>query len=91
MKKERKGLRILKKILKGVADLFPMGTTVFSILEDVAMKKLDRNNNGKIEMEDFKPLEIVGIFGGLTVLSILVSKGVIEMQILIDIVRLFGL
>ena len=89
--KDTKFGKIAGKILNGAVDILPGGTTVKSIVTDIANKNLDRNNDGKVTIQDFKPLELAGLFGGLALLAVMASKGIIDVEILKQIAEIFGL
>ena len=88
--KDTKFGKVAGKILHGAADLIPGGGTVGNIVKDLVNKKFDRNQDGKITIHDFKPIELATIFGGLTLLSYLVSQGVIDIKVLETVAGIFG-
>lgn len=84
--KDTKFGKILGGVVKGALDVIPGSSTVGKIISN-----LDRNKDGKITLADFKPAELAGLFGGLAVLAVLASKGIIDIEILKQIAQIFGL
>lgn len=89
--KDNKAVKIAGKVANGLIDILPGGSTARIGIKRLLNKKLDRNNDGKVTLADFKPWELVGVIAGLIILSILASKGVIDIQILKDVAEVLGL
>lgn len=100
MKKKLKNTKLggfLKKngtgILKGVADLFPGGRTLFGLAQGLlskGFKSLDRNKDGRITLDDFKPAELIGLVAGGIIMAFLIDKDLITKETIEFIFRLFG-
>lgn len=92
--KDRKVFKVIGQLLDGFIDTVPLGTTIKNVVTGGVKKGVvqmfDRNNDGKTTFADFKPVEIIGGLLGLVVLSVLVTKGVIDIQVLKYIAEIFG-
>lgn len=88
--KDTKFGKILSSVAKGAIDILPGGSTIKDIAKNIAIKKFDRDGDGKLSLNDFKPAELVGLLGGLTLLAILASKGIIDVEILKQIAEILG-
>lgn len=93
MKKKFKNTKVgkaLGKVFNGAVDVLPLGSTVKGIIATIVNKKFDRNQDGRVTVDDFKPVELIGAFVALIILSILASKGVIDVEILKEISGVLG-
>lgn len=88
--KDTKFAKIGGSILEGALNLLP-GDKFIIGAGKALINKLDKDGDGKLTIKDFNATQLAGLFGGLAVLSILVSQGVIDIAILEKLLALFGL
>ena len=82
---------IISALGKGIGILAGGKSGLIGDLGKVMLENFDRNGDGKLTWDDFKPIEIAGGFLALAVLAVLASKGIIDIEILKQIAGLFGL